>query len=551
MATLGQKWQFARHIPLSKLRARGVIIMRRRLETRFPPKLESIAQRAPTPPQPIFTPRKANVICEADSWQFCFLGHSERMAGSVNWHQGGENPATQLWQMNLHYMEYLETLDAADCLTLMRSWIAANPPFTKRSWHDAWNSYTVSLRSLVWMQRIAQAPELARPDIIESLAQQILFLENHLELDLGGNHLIKNIKALIWASTFFEGPATRRWRARGMALLKQELADQILSDGIHFERSPSYHAQVFADLVEIRHALSDGADGVAMDGTLTAMAKGVLALSHPDGGPALFNDAGLHMAYAPAECARAYTLVTGKLTSKPQHFAFAEAGYFGVHNPSYSLIADIGRIGPDDLPAHAHGDIGSFELSVGALRFIVDQGVYEYVEGSKRNQSRASASHNCLTIARASQADFFGAFRCGVRPGVTVTEYRETADGFKLNGHHDGYPNALVSRSFTAKAEYIEIRDHVKGDNCGPVEIGLLIHPDCTINLTGKIAAIACGKHNILISADFDWVAESAVYWPDMGVEVRAQRLRLTLPPSCRESSIAIQILPVSNQEIA
>lgn len=551
MATLGQKWQFARHIPFSKLCARGIIIMRRRLETRFPPKLNSIAQRTPTPPQPIFIPRKANVIRDADSWEFGFLGHSERMADSINWHQDGENPTTQLWQMNLHYMEYLETLDATDCLTLMRSWIAANPPFTKRSWHDAWNSYTVSLRSVIWMQRIAQAPALAQPDIIESLTQQILFLENHLELDLGGNHLIKNIKALIWASAFFEGSIANRWRVLGTALLKQEVARQILADGVHYERSPSYHAQVFADLVEIRHALGDKADGAVIDGSLTAMAKAVLALSHPDGGPALFNDAGLHMAYSPAECAQAYTLVTGKLTSKPQHFAFDDAGYFGVHNPSYSLITDMGRIGPDDLPAHAHGDIGSFELSVGAQRVIVDQGVYEYVEGSKRNQSRATLSHNCLTIAGVSQADFFGAFRCGVRPDVTVTEYRETADGFKLSGYHDGYPNALVSRSFTAKEECVEIRDHVKGDNCEPVEIGLLIHPDCTINLTGKTAAIACGRHNILISADFDWIAEPAVYWPDMGVEVQAQRLRLTLPPSCRESSIAIQILPVNNQEIA
>ena len=486
-----------------------------------------------------------------DGWQFGFLGHDERMAGVIDWHRDGQNAATQLWQMNLHYMEYLEVLDSTDCLALMRSWIADNPPFTRQSWHDAWNSYTVSLRSLVWMQRIAQSPALAQPDIIQSLAQQIQFLETHLELDLGGNHLIKNIKALIWASAFFEGAAARRWRTRGKALLKREIARQILADGVHFERSPSYHAQVFADLLEIRRALSDDGGGVAIDATLATMADAVLALSHPDGGPALFNDAGLHMAYAPAVCAHAYTLVTGKRASKPQHLALAEAGYFGVHNSRYSLIADMGRIGPDDLPAHAHGDIGSFELSVGAQRFIVDQGVYEYVEGPKRAQSRASTSHNCLTIAGASQADFFGAFRCGIRPDVTVTDYRQTPDGFVLTGHHNGYRGAISSRTFSAGDSQIVIYDRIMGNPHGPVAIGFLIHPHCRARVTGKTFTISGGVHKLLISADFDWVAEPAVYWPDMGVQVPTQRLRLTLPPSCRESSIAIQILPVTNQEIA
>ena len=31
-----------------------------------------------------------------------------------------------------------------------------------------------------------------------------LFLRNNLELDIQGNHLIKNIKALLWASSFFD-----------------------------------------------------------------------------------------------------------------------------------------------------------------------------------------------------------------------------------------------------------------------------------------------------------------------------------------------------------
>jgi uncharacterized heparinase superfamily protein len=401
------------------------------------------------------------------------------------------------------------------------------------------------------MQRIAQAPELAQDDIIDSLAQQIMFLESHLERDLGGNHLVKNIKALIWASGFFNGPTAKRWRKQAVALLKQELARQILPDGVHYELSPSYHAQVLADLLEIRHALGRDAAGSAMDDSLAAMTKSVIALSHPDGGPALFNDAALNMAYSPAECVQAYIQVTGKAVSQDQHFAFAEAGYFGIHNQRYSLITDMGRVGPDDLPAHAHGDIGSFELSVGGQRFIVDQGVYEYIAGPRRDESRATTAHNCLTIAGASQADFFGAFRCGRRPDVTITQYEQIPDGFTLSGHHNGYQGVIVHRTFKATANQIDIFDSVVDKAEGIIQISLLIHPDCEVTTNAKTASLTCGDNGLLITADFDWTVEPAHYWPDMGVEVPTQRLRLTLPPSCNESSIAIQILPVNHQEIA
>ena len=105
---------------------------------------------------------------------------------------------------------------------------------------------------------------------IESLAAQLIFLEANLETDIGGNHLIKNIKALIWASAFFQGPDAARWRKLGLDLLARELTAQILTDGVHYERSPSYHCQRLADLLECRHAL--GAETPpALDAALRAI----------------------------------------------------------------------------------------------------------------------------------------------------------------------------------------------------------------------------------------------------------------------------------------
>ena len=88
--------------------------------------------------------------------------------------------------------------------------------------------------------------------LLESLGAQAATLERRLEKDLLGNHLLKNIKALLFAGALLETPRSARWWAKGEALLEQQLNEQILPDGGHFERSPMYHSQILEDLAEIR-----------------------------------------------------------------------------------------------------------------------------------------------------------------------------------------------------------------------------------------------------------------------------------------------------------
>jgi hypothetical protein len=91
--------------------------------------------------------------------------------------------------MNLHYMEYLEDADDKLFAELVRQWIDANPPYARGYWKDSWNSYTVSLRTVVWMQQLAsrgaRLDAATREAAVASLAQQIRFLEANLETDIG------------------------------------------------------------------------------------------------------------------------------------------------------------------------------------------------------------------------------------------------------------------------------------------------------------------------------------------------------------------------------
>jgi uncharacterized heparinase superfamily protein len=535
---LVRRWQFARHIPPRQIAARALRTARRKWETRFPQQRSGSGARfVHQPPLPVFAPREVAVEQTSTGWRFGFLGREVAMAGDIDWRLPADDPATQLWRMNLHYMEWLEALDAETGLAAIRSWIAANPPYTRESWSDSWNSYTLSLRVVCWMQFVARHRIADAYDVAQSLCEQLDVLTRHLETDIGGNHLIKNIKAVIWGAAALDCPQAGEWRDTGRALLDAELKRQILPDGMHYELSPSYHAQVFADLLECHHALGSRSP---LATALAKMASAAAMLQHPDGGPAQFNDAGLTMCYTPGECLAVYERLTGKAAVPVT--ALPDAGYYRFETPHFSLIADGGRIGPDDLPAHAHGDIGNFELSAGQHRMIVDQGVFEYVDGPKRRLSRSTAAHNTICVGDRDQADFFGAFRCGARPAQV--DAKTDADSLTLRWQVAHDLPAMAERRFDVTDDTIHISDRIDGIEFEVITAALLFHPDCKVSVTGASATITRNGWSLHIEATAPLTAEPAVWWPDMGVEHPTTRLRLTFPPGCLESALAIRVLP-------
>jgi len=465
---------------------------------------------------------------------FTFLNRSHRMGEGVDWTAPSLLPQDQLWRMNLHYQEYLEEVDDARFLELVADWIAQNPAGRPGAWRDSHNAYALSLRVVVWMQQLARRriAEPARARIVASLAEQMLFLEENLETDLGGNHLIKNIKALAWASAFFGGAASIRWRAKALSLLQAAIEEQILADGVHYERSPSYHAQVFADLMECRHAL--GASPAALDEALKAMAQATADLAHPDGGPAQFNDAGLTMAYAPGECLAAFEAMFKQTIAPAASFAYPQAGYFGRREGGDYFIADCGRIGPDALPAHAHGDVLSFELSIARQRIVVDPGVHEYIGGPRRRASRSATSHNTLCFDGLDQAEFFAAFRCARRPNVTVRELVCEPNRLVLEGTHDGFGRARHVRRFEQTSGALKILDRISGAPSA-ARARMLLHPEVEIELDGVCAELRRGQAYLQLRANVEIQCEGAVWWPDMGRERATKRLVLTAPPGASE----------------
>ncbi len=454
--------------------------------------------------------------------------------GRIDWRPEELKTGTRLWLLNLHYTEFLEGLPADEAGRVMLDWVEQVKPFDPGYWLDNWNSYSMSIRVVVWMQQLASRDlglnESEQARIQGSLIAQMRFLRKNLELDICGNHLIKNIKALLWAAAYFEGEEAARWGVEGQRLLAREVNEQILADGMHYELSPTYHNQVFADLLDCYTALPADAARDGLGKTLDQMVQLVADFRHPDGGVSLFNDCGLYFAYGPDACLAAYGKLREAAPAPQQHIALPSSGYYGLRSDDDLLLIDCAELAPTYLPAHGHGDALAFEWSVAGQRVFVDAGVFEYNPGPKRAYSRATSAHNTVNLGGEDQSEFWKAFRVGRRAHITACDYSASADGFQLSGAHDGYTRLtgkpVHQRRFDVSSTEIKIEDRIHGGSGQTAQAVLLLHPDAVIEKQDdNTVLITVGPASVKVTASAPIEVEDASWHPDQGIDLATKKL--------------------------
>lgn len=370
---------------------------------------------------------------------FTFLSEAHALGPRGNW----DNPAwPRLWRYNLHYFDDL-VADGAGARVdwhrdLIARWLAENPPAKG----TAWEPYPLSLRIVNWLKWLMTG-EAPMPAMIDSLATQARLLLRQREYHLLGNHLWANGKALAFAGCCFEGPEADRWLAAGMAILKAQFREQVLADGGHFERTPMYHGIFCEDVLDIlqldqRFPGRLDPDWVRQARTsLPALLRWLAVMSHPDGGIALFNDAALGIAPDLAALqAQARALALDHQFAPLGDFEpLVDSGYVRLANERAVVIIDVGLIGPDYLPGHAHADTLSLELSVDGRRVLVNGGTSTYAVGPERQRQRGTPAHNTVAIDGLDSSEVWGGFRVGRRAHPVGVEARPGS----VSAGHDGY----------------------------------------------------------------------------------------------------------------
>jgi uncharacterized heparinase superfamily protein len=437
-----------------------------------------------------------------------FLNVERDVSGVDAWQRASDDV---LWLYHLHYFDDLNAQGAEARASwhrdLLRRWVAENADGAG----VGWDPYPTSLRIVNWI-KWTLAGHAIFDEGVRNLAAQARRLDKRVERHLLGNHLLANAKALLFAGFFFEGAEAEAWRARGARILEREIAEQVLPDGGHFERSPMYHAIVLEDLldcVNVMRAYRAGDERLAH--RLAEKASSMLAflgdILHPDGELPFFNDTALAVAPSPSELA-AYAQRLGVTVSRPASRGLIAKPDFGVwvmSGDTTVMIIDAGPIGPDYLPGHAHCDTLSYELSVDGKRMIVNSGTYTY-HGPERQAFRSTAAHNTVRIDGMEQHEIWAAFRVARRGYPVDVAAQASSDSVRFSAAHTGYRRLsgkpLHRRTVTYNERAWQIEDRIEGSGTHTAESFIHLHPDVAIyGLEGHSVVCRIGHATMTVQA--------------------------------------------------
>lgn len=395
--------------------------------------------------------------------RFRFL-NQERAIRS--WNDAG---IPKLWLYNLHYFEH-------SAEHLIERWILENPIGAG----NGWEPYPIAIRIVNWI-KWALGRQQVSAEFVNSLAEQAEYLSQSVEYHLGANHLFADSVALTCAGMFFEGESALRWFHTGSKLLRAQIAEQILADGAHYERSPMYHSLVLESLLDLLnvsriYGLAIEADQTVWSSAASSMWSWLAKMTHPDDRIAFFNDAAFGIAPEPSQLfdyAQRLRVQPGA-TREPH-----ASGYIRIENDRALVIFDAAPIGPDHQPGHAHADTLSFELSSGGKRMLVNSGTSTYERGRERQWQRGTAAHNTVRIDGEDQSEVWSAFRVArrARPFDLRTDGKTFAEAA-----HDGYrrlSNPVIHRRrVDLGADRLRITDSIEGNGHHRVEMFFHFHPE-------------------------------------------------------------------------
>lgn len=466
--------------------------------------------------------------------KFKFLGIERKLTNATDWN----NPIwPKLWLYNLHYFDDLRATDASERLDwhrdLIQRWITENPPGRG----NGWEPYPTSLRIVNWIKWALGTSDLGDGGA-QSLAAQIRWLERRVEYHLLGNHVWANAKALIFGGVFFAGTEANRWQAKGLKILRREIEEQVLADGGHFERSPMYHGLVLEDVLDlvqlssIYHSSFATRDVSIWRSTAERMLHWLHVMTHPDGKIALFNDA---VFGPPAKELTRYARMLGIPVDGP-HMRDIEAlqhsGYVRLQSDRAVLILDVGEIGPDYIPGHAHADTLSFELSLDSRRVLVNGGTSTYEESQERLRQRGTAAHNTVVVDGENSSEVWASFRVARRARPFDVGWRREGETLVVEGAHDGYRRlqgrVVHRRRWRLGPDRMEIEDQLEGTPRHATGM-YHVHPGLDVLVTGERTAVLRGKEfSVAISVEGAKIEVLDDHWhPEFGKSIPSKTLAL------------------------
>lgn len=308
-----------------------------------------------------------------------------------------------------------------------------------------------------------------------------LYLIKNQEKNLLGNHYFENLTAIYITSIFFE---EKRISDKFEKKIQNEIFEQILEDGVHYERSMMYHNLILEDLLRIyrcaekRNQRNDELIDL-LKTKICQMSDAVYSLELRDSERIpLFNDSGSNVSKTANQL---LSTVEELLQYTPvKKYSFKDTGYYGLENEELKVIFDCGEIAADYISGHGQCDALSFEMFYQNVPVLVNAGTFQY-QTKLRAFFRNDQAHNTIQIDNKNQSEVWGEHRTARR--VKIEEVIDCTPD-EVVGKIKTYQNDMIQRKLQLENKVLTIKDKVciaKNKEKVIVRSYFRVHPDFKI----------------------------------------------------------------------
>lgn len=413
---------------------------------------------------------------------FTFLNIEVAFDSKINWDYQKHG---KLWNYNLQYANYILQEDISK---ETRESLLLSLYKELDSGELALEPYPVSLRGINCIRFLSHY-KIQGSSLYTYLHAELDFLSKRPEYHLLGNHLLENGFALLMGGAFF---SNQTWIKQGKKILKEQLEEQIMNDGAHFELSPMYHQIIFFRLLELIDWYSNWKNKensflIFLKDKATKMSSWLVNISFENGTIPHFNDSANGIAYSTKWLLK-YADV---LSVKKEKLPLSVSGYRSYNIGNYECKVDVAQVGPSYQPGHAQADALSFILNYKKEPLFVEVGTSTYEINEIRAYERGTAAHNTVVVNNTNQSNVWSGFRVAQRAKTTILEDEKNL----LVGKHDGYKrlNNIHRREFKFQEKAVVITDMLEGSKRTIKQFHLHLDPsienvlleESTISITG------------------------------------------------------------------
>ncbi len=448
-----------------------------------------------------FWGRRIRVDPERPEWLADPLSGERWTQGA--WRGTGRDPKP-IWE--LHRQQHLVPLAAGAVLARRPDWarlvLGQALGWVERNRSQdgiAWASgYEASHRLVTWAFALPLVAEHATAGELErlsaSVAEHRAFVEARpSRYSSANNHRLAELAGLLAGSALT--PGAPGWDALWTEL-ELEAVCQTYADGGSREQAAGYFLYVL-EILWVCGLLARGAGRSLgrVEERLRAMVAWLAAVADAKGElPPVGDDAEdrlLRVDYLePRRAGRIAERVAaflGEPVPEPATTSalLSESGYAVLRAGDARVVFDVGELGLGALAAHGHAD--ALSVLVDAPEPLLrDPGTGSYVDG--REEDRATASHNTVTVDGGSQAAPLGPHLWGRRFTVRVESAALAPELDYVRASHDGYRGTRHTRSVArVGSELLVVLDRIAGER--PVQAELVWNPGPGLPAGPEVAA--------------------------------------------------------------